>query len=325
MSTKPRYSLPPPVVGRKQQEQRQRQRQQLRRANDVNSQAEQTAVKESTASSYASTVSSDSNIVPATGSPESGGNSHEESVTVHNENAFALLVGDDDDDNSFADDPTFEQEIDAAEGEVIVSSETIKIQNAELLQLMFENYTPPSPTSGLRGKKAGGRNGPGRDDGEKGRPRSKEDKKAKRKKHKQRPSSRETSNSSGDRRRRGGGRPSSREQPSAMIPIAGRREGREHAERHHVEHVEHVGQDYGAPLPSGPATSMVRLSNAASHGLYVCCNRCNGMLQDCLLPHTYPLFATLAGANVIRLLWKPCFLCLRCCVGCCDVGFCFHA
>eukprot|EP00750_Incisomonas_marina_P009268 INCI15876.2.p1 GENE.INCI15876.2~~INCI15876.2.p1 ORF type:complete len:291 (+),score=57.04 INCI15876.2:102-974(+) len=288
MSTKPRYSLPPPVVGRKQQDQLQRQQ---RRANGGKSHGERSEVEESSASSQGSDVSSASRRTPASGSPESGGNTHEESVTVHNENAFALLVGDDEDEDSFVDDPTFEQEIDAAEGEVIVSSETIKIQNAELLQLMFENYTPPSPTSGVRGKKAGVRHGTGRDDVEKervgdgySRPRSKEDKKAKRKKHKQRPSSRETSNSTGDRRR--GGRPSSREQPSAMIPIAGRREGREHAERHPPHHVEHVGQDCGAPLPSGPATSLVRIFNAVSHRLLLplvtmecwkmrpCCRKC---------------------------------------------------
>ncbi len=75
-------------------------------------------------------------------------------VVVHNENAFALLMGDDDlldsdmvgivsgsDDDDDAADHEFdhldavEEEIDGADGEVVTGS--VKVQNPELLKLMF--------------------------------------------------------------------------------------------------------------------------------------------------------------------------------------------
>lgn len=84
--------------------------------------------------------------------------SKQDGIIVHNPDAFALLVGDDctvlSDHEEF---DRIEEEIDGTKDEIIVpgtiKNNSVKIQNAELLKLMFGNYTPLSTNYIHNGKR----------------------------------------------------------------------------------------------------------------------------------------------------------------------------
>ena len=170
----PMYSLPAPVVGQKQQRQ---DRQRPRQGSDGVDRRHRTSLQHDDvllARSHESDLArgggasdqAEPESAPGVGleEAEEGGNEDEydetqrrrDCVVVHSADAFALLMGEDL--SSLDELDTVEQEIDGAEGEVIVPAAAtadigagaIKVQNAELLKLMFENYTPPSPTSSSR-------------------------------------------------------------------------------------------------------------------------------------------------------------------------------
>ena len=154
-------------------------------------------------------AAADSNSGPEQASPFA----HTENIVIHNAAALALLAADLDELD------TVEEEIDAAEGEVVVpaNSGSVSVQNADLLHLMFANYTPPSPTS------AAGRAGQEKKTDHRAHKHKHKHKRPSSKDRKKRPTSKDRSRPHSKERRR----PSSRELPSAMIPIAGRREALE--------------------------------------------------------------------------------------------------